>query len=225
MTLRPARTYFAPYANVRVATPSREVVTLDELKHHLRKTDNEEDEYLNRLIKTAREYFEDHTGLALITQTHQMTMDGWAGGREPWWDGVREGSASDLFGGYPRSVELPRFPLSAVDTINVYDEAGNSTAVTISNVFDVDTNSRPGRITLKGGAAWPVATQANNAVEINYTAGYGSSVSAVPTPLAQAVLNMAGYMYDHRGGGCTPAEAYDKSGAERYSRPYRPRRL
>jgi len=226
MTLRGNVQHHQHYGNVRVANPTIEVVLLDDLKTHVRQLHtNDDDEYLLKLIIEAREEIEDTSGLALISQTWQMTLDRWPGQRDQWWDGVRESPITELDGGFPSIIEPIRYPLISVDTINVYDEDSNSTAVTIASTFDIDLISRPGRISLQRGATWPIASRSINSVEINYTAGYGAAVSDIPTPLPRAVRNMAGYMYDHRGSGCTPSAAYKESGAMEIVRRYRAARL
>jgi len=225
MTLRGNVRYSQHYGNVRVAGPRVEVVLLDDLRTHIRVVHKEDDEYLGKLIKEAREEIEDISGLAFISQTWQMTLDRWPGQRNLWWDGVRELPVTELEGGFPSVIEPIRYPLISVDTINVFDEDSNSTAVTIASVFDIDIISKPGRISLQSGATWPIASRSINSIEINYTAGYGTAVTAVPTPLTRAVRNMAGYLYDHRGSGCTPAAAYKESGAAATIQRYRAARL
>ncbi len=225
MTLRGNVTYSQHYANVRVVGPSVEVVLLEDLRKHTRVIHKNDDEYLLKLIVEAREEIEDISGLALISQTWQMMLDRWPNQRDQWWDGTRQIAVTELDGGFPSVIEVLRYPLISVDTINVYDEDSNATAVTITSVFDVDLLSRPGRLSLQRGATWPIATRSINSIEINYTAGYGAAASAVPTPLARAVRNMAGYMYDHRGSGCTPAAAYKESGAVATVKRYQVARL
>jgi len=225
MTLRGNVRHSQHYGNVRVTGPSLEVVTLDDLKTHTRVQHNNDDEYLQKLIVEAREEIEDISGLALISQTWQMTLDRWPGQQDQWWDGVRQMATTELDGGFPSTIEPLRYPLISVDTINVYDEDSNSTAVTIASVFDVDVISKPGRVVLQSGATWPIASRSINSIEINYTAGYGAAVSDVPTPLTRAVRNMAGYMYSHRGDGCTPAAAYKESGAAVIVNRYKAARL
>ncbi len=225
MTLRGNIRYSQHYGNVRVAGPSVEVVLLEDLRTHARVVHKEDDEYLLKLIVEAREEIEDTSGLAFISQTWQMTMDRWPGHRNQWWDGVRELPVTELEGGFPSIIEPIRYPLISVDTINVFDEDSNSTAVTIASVFDIDVISKPGRVSLQRGATWPIASRSINSIEINYTAGYGTGVVDVPTPLTRAVRNMAGYLYDHRGSGCTPAAAYSESGAAATINRYRSARL
>jgi hypothetical protein len=111
------------------------------------------------------------------------------------------------------SVELPRWPLTSITSVTVYDEDSNAVVVTVADTFDVDTYRLPGRVTLKRGAVWPVALRANNAIQIVYVSGHANA-AAVPAPMKRAVKQLAAYLYAHRGDDCDPADAWSKSGAE-----------
>lgn len=225
MSIRPAKTLFQFKGNKRTVEPTVEPITLEEVCNHLRLDDAEDNEYLLDLMTVAREFVEEKTNLAFNTQTWFMTIDHWPGYEEPWWDGVREGAISELYADAPgRDIYLPVFPLNTVDTINVYDEDSNATAVTVSTVFDVDINSKVGRMTLKKGQTWPIATRANNAIEITYTSGYGNGRLDVPAPLRRALLEFVAYLYEHRGD-CTMEQGFSKSGMKMLVRPYTEARL
>lgn len=207
-------------ANRLTTAPAAEPLLIADLKAFLGISGTDDDTLLTDLIEQARQEIEDATGIAMITQTWTMTLDAWPPGREPWWDGVREGVISMLSQrGSSGSVMLPRYPLQSITSVTVYDEASNSTAVTVATVFDVDSQQIPGRITLKVGQTWPIALRANNAIQIVYVAGYGDASSDVPAPIIRAVRDMAAYMYEHRGE-CTAGDAYAKSGAEAIMRRY-----
>lgn len=224
MALRRARRIHDYRGNRLQTAPAAEPITLSELKTHLRIDGTTEDGYLTALIEEARQEIEDATGIAFISQTWLLTLDRWPGAREEWWDGEREGHVDILYGGNRQnyaSVRLPRYPLEAIDGINVYDEDGNASAVTVANVFDVDTEQLRGRMTIKRGATWPIALRANNAIEITYEVGFGASATDVPAPLKRAVRQMAAYMYEHRGDGCEPKDAFTVSGAKNILDRYR----
>ena len=207
MSLRPAAKLHPYRGNVLTSAPSVEPVTAAELRTYLRETatglpDSEAEDF----ITEARQMIEEHTGLALVTQSWRLAFDRWPNKYgEPWWDGVRQGSLTDLHGA-DADVELPRYPLQSITSVTVYDAAGTSTAVTVSNVFDVDTYRRPGRIGLKYGATWPVAIRPTNGVEIVYVAGYGDSASDVPAALRRAVKQLAARLYQSRGDDCPIAD-------------------
>lgn len=226
MSLRASVPLYQHRGSVIVTAPASEPVTASELRTHLRADSTElPDAEANALITDARSEIEMMTGLAFITQTWRLALDRWPAGGEAWWDGVREGSIHDLYGPNTlRSVNLPRWPLASITSVTVYDEASTSTAVTVANVFDVDTYSIPGRLTIKRGAVWPVALRASNAIEIVYVAGYTSAAN-VPAPMKRAVKQLAAYLYAHRGDDCEPREAYVSSGAEAILGTYRPMKV
>jgi len=213
--------------HVQTAAPAAEPVTAAELRDYLREdATGLPDADANELVAEAREAIENTYAVAMIDQSWRMAIDRWPSGREEWWDGIRDGSIADLYG--PASytdLRLPRWPLSSVDSVIVYDEDGTSTAVTIASTFDVDTYQTPGRITLQRGATWPVALRANNAIEIVYTAGYGADASSVPAPLKRAVKQLAAYLYSHRGDMCDMGDAMHDSGAGSIMGQYKIKRV
>ena len=178
MALRPKTNRYQYRGNKRTVAPASEPVSLTEIQTHLRLANVTGDEliYLNNLIFEAVSELEETTGIAFITQTWQMTLDNWPGGREQWWDGMQEGHINNIYTGSGRGwITLPRYPLQSVSGVTVYDEDGTGSAVTVADTFDVDTQQTRGRMALKSGAAWPTALRATNAIEITYLVGYGAS--------------------------------------------------
>lgn len=206
-----SRPLYQHRGNVQTVAPATEPVTTTELKTYLAIDGTDFDTLLGDLIEEARQEIEDTTGIAMINQTWKLSLDNWPGYREPWWDGVRQGHINQL-SGVPNEVRLPRYPLSSITSVTTYDEDSNSTSITVADVFDVDTQQRPGRIVLQSGQAWPVALRDTNAIEIVYVAGYGAAASSVPAPLRAAVRNLAAYLFEHRGE-CTVSDAMEASGA------------
>ena len=226
MSLRPAIPLYQHRGSRIVTRPEREPVSLADMKRHMRVDHNSDDAEIAAYMIEARQYIEDTVGIAFINQSWKITIDRWPGGKEAWWDGVREMSITELYNASStQSLYLPRYPLVSVTSITTYDEASNSSSVTTANVFDVDTASLPGRLTLKRGQTWPVALRANNAIEIVYVAGYGASGDDVPAPEKRAIKQLAAYMYSHRGDDCDPADAFGKSGASRIFDSYRTLRV
>jgi hypothetical protein len=153
MSIRAAVPLYQFRGSVITSAPASEPVTAAELRTHLR-TDSTElpDAEANALITDARTEIENMTGLAFITQSWRLSIDRWPSGGEAWWDGVREISITELYNSNTyQSVALPRYPLQSITSVTVYDEESNSTAITVANVFDVDTYQTPGRMTLKRG--------------------------------------------------------------------------
>lgn len=180
--------------DILITAPTEEPVSVAELRAHLRDP-ADADSVLTRLIKAAREYVEEATGLALISQTRELTLDAWPGGGDGlgWWDGVQDGA---IIGRAPRYVELPRGPLISITSVKTYDTGNNATTWEAGNYF-ADTGTRPGRLALLDGAVWPVPTRAAAGIVIRYVAGYANA-AAVPNALALAILQIAAHWYENR---------------------------
>lgn len=218
---------FQMRGSVRTIAPAIEPATVDEVRKQARIDHTHDDWLIANAISEAREMIEDRLNIAMISQTWRATFDYWpGGGGDPWWDGVRDGSISEMHGGaVQRGFELPRWPLASITSVTTYDEESNATAVTVADVFDVDTDSRPGRLALKAGQSWPVALRRINAIEVVYSAGYGTKQAEVPAPLRRAVRNIAAFLTEHRGD-CGGTEAIMRdSGAGPLLDAYRIARL
>lgn len=226
MTLRPSIPLYQARGSVLVTGPASEPVTAAELRAHLViDAAALPDAEANALIAEARQEIEDRSGIAFLPQTWRLSLDRWPAYGEAWWDGVREVAISSLYQtGIRADLALPRFPLASITSVSVYNDAGEATAVNVGNTFNVDLYSMPGRLTLKGTATWPVALRSNDAIQILYVAGYANA-GAVPAPLKRAVKLLAGYMFAHRGDECSPAEAFDMSGAADLVSIYKPARI
>lgn len=208
-----------------VTGPTVEPVSLQNMRTHLRldSADTSEDEYIADLICDARAEIEHALGIALLQQTWKPTIDNWPGARSEWWEGTRDGAITELHGG-SGWLELPKYPLISVDAVTVYDEGSNSTSVTVSSTFDIDTVQEPGRMALKSGQAWPVALRPTNAIEVTFKAGYGTAAADVPVPIQRAVRQLATYLYNKRGD-CQMADAMEASGANAVVAKYKIARL
>lgn len=211
MALRPPAPTFDFRAHRLVTAPAVEPVSADELRTMLKEDVSElGDSEAERLIASARQFIEELSGIALITQTWELVLDRWPGYGEPWWDGVREGHISELRGN-AKPVALPRYPLQSVNAVSTFDLNDAETVVSVSAVFNIDLAARPGRMHLKAGQTWPIATRNFDAIRVRYTAGFGDAPADVPPVLRDAVLMLAAYHYNHRGE-CDMSEAWKKSG-------------
>jgi len=218
MALRQTLNYNQYRGHTLVTAPLAEPVSATDVKDQLELDANDasKNTQIELYITAAREMVEEYTGLALITQTWKLTLDHWPNDRQPWWDGVRQGSIDELLqSGRASQILLPRYPLQAVNTIN-----SDGVSVTVASVFIVDTQQKPGRLIVKRGATWPTVLDNANGIDIEYTAGYGSSASDVPAALRLAIIQMAAYMFEHRGD-CDTASAMKMSGAQSLVNTYK----
>lgn len=205
----------------RISTdPATEPVTLAEIKSHLRIDGSSEDTQLSLFISVARQYIEQVTGIAMITQTWTLTLDHWPNDSRQWWDGVKKGPMSLINGASVSEVQLPRYPLQSISSITV-----EGSAITVADVFTVDTQQYPGRLVLKQSATLPSYTETANAIVIVYVSGFGDDDTDVPNTLRLAVLQMAANLYTHRGDECSTQKAYIDSGANSLVSSYQSGRI
>jgi uncharacterized phiE125 gp8 family phage protein len=165
-----------------ITPPASEPVSLDEAKAHLRVDHDDEDALIARLVRTARETAERHTGRAFITQGWRLWRDCWPASR---------------------TLEIPRPPLIAVSAVTAYGRSGAEIAVS-SDAYIVDSASVPGRLVLKETASLPVDLAEANAISVAFQAGYGANAADVPAAIRNAILSLVAHLYEARGN--APAE-------------------
>lgn len=180
--------------------PAIEPITLAEAKAYLRVTGNAEDALITGLIAAARATCEKHTNRAFITQTWELVLDqfpcGPKGGPGDWWDGVREVAISTVYG-EKRFIDLPVCPLISLESLTTYDVDDAAAVFDISNLV-VSRDRTPGRIALKTGAVWPIATRGADAIKIVWKAGYGDTADTVPAPIRQAMKLLISHFFEFR---------------------------
>lgn len=164
------------WALTQSTAPTEEPITLVEAKLHLRVSLYDDDNLITGLIKAARAYAETVTRRQFVNATYQYKLDAWPNG----------------------DIRLPRPPLSSVTSITYVDVNGDVQTAG-SSLYDVDTDTEPGRISLAYDQIWPTARDQNNTILITYVAGYGAA-SAVPESLKQAIKLLVGHWYENREG-------------------------
>lgn len=158
-----------------VTAATTEPVTLADLKEQLRVDENTEDAYLGGLLKAATRHVERIADRQLINATWRLSLDAF-----PDWE-----------------IRVPRPPLSSVSSITYVNSTGGNTTVASSD-YNVDTYNEPGRIEPAYNALWPSPRFQNNAVTIQYVAGYGASQGNVPDTYRHAIKMLAGHWYENR---------------------------
>ncbi|MDP3908891.1 MAG: head-tail connector protein, partial [Gemmatimonadales bacterium] len=158
--------------------PAVEPISTAEAKLHLRVTQSAEDDYIDRLIKSARQQVESATGRALINQTWYLYLDGF-----PPDDRIR----------------LPKAPLSSITSLVYTDSDGAATTFTADD-WDADTNPTPGELVLVYNKQWPTpsALRPHSPIVVEYVAGYGAAGSSVPEPIRDAMYLLIGDAYTFR---------------------------
>lgn len=133
-------------------------------------------EHLEALIAAATDRAESYLGRALITRTLILTLDS-----------------------FPCVIELPQPPLGAVSAIRYLDSSGVEQTLATS-VYRVSAGREPARVELAYNQSWPDTLPVQEAVEVEYTAGYGTDGESVPAAIRQAIVMMCGEMLEFREG-------------------------
>lgn len=162
------------YATTQTVAPAVEPVTAGDMRDHSRIDIDDEEGYLDGLCTAARQFAESYTHRALITQTWELRCDQ-----------------------FPILMHLPRGPLQSVSSVQYLDDAGDLQTVATS-VYDVDTVSDPGVISLAYDQSWPSHRWTHHAVRMTFVAGYGAAPADVPMPIRQAIMMLAATWYENR---------------------------
>ena len=198
---------------VQTTPPAAEPLLLANVKSFLRvdSGDTSQDSYLTELISETREEVESYLEQQLITATWQWSLDSFFGTQIILRPGVQTpyGMMADawrawLERGSPWGVLdngmilLPRPPLQLIGSIQYVDTSGNTQTLG-GSLYQVDTYSRPARVTPAYGQIWPTTENRMNAVTITFTSGYGASGSYVPFRAKQAMRLAITSHYEERG--------------------------
>jgi uncharacterized phiE125 gp8 family phage protein len=132
---------------------------------------------IDSLITAAREVIEIRTRRAFINTAFTMTLDG--------------------FNGFGHTILIPRSQLVSIDEIRYLDTA-NVQQTLSSSEYRADTKSLVGRVSPAYGETWPDTYPVTNAVEIDFTAGYGANPDSVPNAIKTAIKVLVRHWYDNR---------------------------
>lgn len=170
--------------------PATEPITRDEAKLHLRVDHDADNDWIDRAITDARQFVENHTGRALVTQTWDLYQD----------------SFNNL-----RYVEIPFPPMQAFPgdsgSVNTTDEDGTETEFD-SDYYTADIAAAPARIYLNDGETWPTDLRTFRAIRVRFVAGYGAA-AAVPAVIRNAMLRYIAYKWANRGDEKTGPDLYN----------------
>lgn len=192
-----------------VKGPSVCPATEQELKDFLR-LDDESCGSLQIYLESAKDAVIAYLGTALLEQEYTIVFDGYP------YDGTATYGLSRDTAFLQDWVKLPYAKLMELVSVEVIDEENNVTAVDSADYF-VDIYSTPARI--RFGQGFP-ATYDFERLKITYMAGYGTDTEDVPLAIRLGILQVAGYLYEHRGV-CQPATLISDAGATIALNPYR----
>jgi uncharacterized phiE125 gp8 family phage protein len=155
--------------------PTVEPLSLAEAKAHLRLETSADDALVASLMITSRLHIEAALGLALTAQDWTLVLDAWPA------TGV---------------VNIPMRPVTAVTAVRVRASDGTPSVVpTATYVFE--GAGLPPRLVPASGAL-PNPGRAAGGIEIDFTAGFGTTAGSVPEPIRQALKLLVAHWYEHR---------------------------
>lgn len=168
-----------PGSRTNVATATGDPVTYAEAKSYLRLSTDDEQSDVTKLITAATKFAENVTRRNFMRQTWDLKLER-----------------------FPLEIEVPFPPLQSVSSITYVNTEG-TTATLATTVYQIDTNSEPGRIMPAFGQSWPsTRSDIYNAVTIRFIAGYATTTTsqedAVPDGIKQAIKYHVNHMFEHR---------------------------
>lgn len=151
------------------------LITLRDVKNHLRIMHDTEDALIQGYLDTAIFHYEDFTGRIVNVAEFRCTLDQ-----------------------FPQSgklIELMRYPVREIKEIKFVDAVG------VGQVLALDScridYSEPLRLAPALNKSWPVTAPVLGAVTIKFDCGYADAVSLRPSA-RQSILMMAGHFYNNR---------------------------
>ena len=150
------------------------ILTLDQVKTHLRVDHDNENDLITRLRDAAVEWAQNFTRRQFISATKTLKLDF-----------------------FPNIIFPSISNLVSVTSIVYVDEDGDSQTLS-ADTYDVDISHEPGRIVEAFEELWPTTRSEINAVTVTYIAGYGDSADDTPDTIKTAVLMLIGNWYENR---------------------------
>lgn len=182
-----------------ITAPAAQVVSVADMKAYLRVDTSDDDDLISDFIDAAQESMKQYLRRALITETLELTMDGFGQNQDDpllsLGAGVHTGSYPYLTG-YGNEFDLPFAPIQSITSIKTFNRS-NAESTLSSDKYELDEQG--GRVYLNEGETWPSNLRHREAVKVRYTAGYGDAATDIPAPIVQAVKMHVGMMYDCRG--------------------------
>jgi len=162
-----------------ISAPAVEPISLAEAKSWLREDATDEDQLIQALIVSARMTLEAYTRRFFVTQSWRLVFDAWP-------SSVSRASA----------LAIPFAPFQSVAAIRVY--AANELAQIVNPTsYSAPSAIDGGRIAFK--SAPPAPGRSLDAIEIDFTVGYGALAAQTPEPLRRAILTLVAHWREKRG--------------------------
>lgn len=171
-----------------VTSPKIQPVSLDDVKSHLRKTDDAEDGILRIYIESATMWAQQYARRSFIDQTWDYSLN---------WIPIRD------------RIVLPTGRISAIKNITYIDGDGASQTLTgptsgssppgVDYQEDLTSDDQP-LVAPKFGENWPdIRTDTFNVFIVRFISGYGTKGGDVPADIRTAILYRLADLHALRG--------------------------
>ncbi len=163
-------------APVRTIAPAEPLLSLADVKAHLRVDHSDEDMLISSLVDAAASHIDGYSGIlgrALVTQTWAVE-----------------------FPTFLNRLDIPLGPVQSA-TIQYYDST-NTQQTLATSVYAVLSDGLGPYVGLKYNQQWPQTYTRDDAVKITWVAGYGVNASSVPAAIRAAMLLLIGHWYANR---------------------------
>ena len=163
--------------------PAVNPVSLIEAKRHLAVDHDDDNDYIERLVKGARKKLEDYTNRVFATSTVTATYEDFP--RQPcdYTDGIA-------------AIRLPLWPVASVTSVKYYNASGTLTTLTVTTDYLTYLARTPALIYPAPTAVWPqVQFQRMGRVQVIFVAGVDTAIDLGRV----AMLQMVGYWYGRKG--------------------------
>lgn len=146
-----------------------DVVSVSEVKAHLRLDHDHENDYLKTLIRTMTNLVEEYTNKSLLHQTWQLVHN-----------------VHKVNNSHEQVIELPRGPIQEIISIQ-HIKLGNK-----------KEKLKRHSVRVEGPIVSILCSADYQTVEVTYRSGYGDMPHHVPASLRQAIILGVGEMYEKR---------------------------
>ena len=156
---------------VSTDSTATDIVSLSDMKLHLRIDGTSDDTYVTSLINSAATSIEEESGRDFLDKT---------------WD--------EVLPKFSDKMELLRPPLKTVSSVKYYDTDGTQQTLSSATYIVVTPSRMPGFIGLGPSQTWPAIQTRPDSVVIRYTTGY----TTPPENLKHCVKLLCGLWYESR---------------------------
>lgn len=163
-----------------------EILGLSALKRHLNEavdvSDN--DDLITAYCSAAWDYAQRYTWRQLITASLRLSLPGW----------FLERYFSESYKSKGSIIPIPRPKVISIDSVKYYDDS-NVLQTLGAAYWAADVEADVCELIVYD---FPTVYERPDAVQINYTAGYGTTTASMPPVLLHAVRLLVGQYYESR---------------------------